>query len=79
MVHSQKKARRLAKYKRKREKWFFNEEYQKQQKLRLEKLKSRPGYEKNIQRGKEEKEERKREKRANFRRLEILKRTTRRK
>ena len=74
LLKTKKKASRLAKYQRERDKWTLDEEYQKKQEERLIRLKAKSGYEKNIQRGKEEKEKCKKEKKAKLRRLEILKR-----
>lgn len=67
------KLRRKIKWEKDRERWKNDETYQKRQKERLDRLKSKGGYEKNINRGKEErqkiKEEKVRIKKLNERRI----------
>ena len=72
------KANRKAKWERMRRKWAMDVAYQKKQERRLEWLKNHPGYEKNLEEGKLQKERIKQEKEEKRKRLAALKKLKRR-
>lgn len=55
LLQKRKKERRAAKWKRDREKWASDKEYQEHQRKRKDRLRAKGGYEANIQLGIEEK------------------------